>query len=70
MGTGRSKGLSYKSVMVFFTFTKKMGDCIEKGLLPNCQKKHGKGDTEKESKGDIGNRKVEFMKGVVTCILT
>ena len=55
MGTGRSeRTVIQKCDGLFFMFTKKMGDCIEKGLLPNCQKsahKHGKGDTEQGSSG-------------------
>lgn len=41
MGTGRSKRAVIQKCDGLFMFAKKMEDCIEKGLLPNCQKTWG-----------------------------
>lgn len=66
---GEVKGLSYKSVMVFLCLQRKWRIALKK-VCCQIAKKHGEGDTEKESSGYMGKWKVEFVKEFVTCILT
>lgn len=57
-------------MMVFFTFTKKMGDCIEKGGIAKLPKilhtNMGRVIQRRGVVGYIENRKMDFVKEFVT----